>query len=113
MHFNSNRRPWVKGLAVACALFAALPAQAQTAPNTAEKSASTEPFNLRYQSPMVGYQPYADTTIESWTKSNQTVQSIGGWKAYAKESSTSAGDQKNTAHPNHSMPMQNSHGEHK
>jgi hypothetical protein len=100
-------------MAAFCALFAALAAQAQTDPNSAERSASTEPFNLRYQSPMVGYQPYADASIESWPESNQTVQSIGGWKAYAKESSTSAGDQKSTAHQNHSVPMQHSHGEHK
>ena len=38
-----------------------------------------------YRSAFQGYQPYTDEKIAPWRESNDTVGTIGGWRAYAKE----------------------------
>ena len=41
--------------------------------------------NLSYTSPLKNYQAYGANDVQPWAQSNQTVQHIGGWRAYAKE----------------------------
>jgi len=60
-------------------------AQAQTPSNATDDSASEQAINLPYQSQLEGYQRYTAPKIEAWRQSNQTVEHIGGWKAYANE----------------------------
>ena len=40
---------------------------------------------LGYQSVFVRYQAYRDEKLGSWREANDTVERIGGWRAYAKE----------------------------
>ncbi len=40
---------------------------------------------LRYESALGDYRPYADAPLRSWPEANAQVQQIGGWRAYAKE----------------------------
>jgi hypothetical protein len=64
-------------------------------------AAASEPaFTVQYQSPLKGYQGYKDTRPVPWPQANQTVQEIGGWKAYAKEASQAK----------HQHPMGQPHG---
>lgn len=58
---------------------AATTAVAPVAPATASSSA------LPYESVFVRYQSYRDEKTGSWRDSNETVDRIGGWRAYAKE----------------------------
>ena len=37
-----------------------------------------------------GYQPFTDEKMRSWKDSNETVEKIGGWRAYAKEAAEPA-----------------------
>ena len=40
---------------------------------------------LRYESVFARYQSYRDEKTGSWREANETVDRIGGWRAYAKE----------------------------
>ena len=40
---------------------------------------------VQYHSPIQTYQHYRPTPVQPWSASNQTVQDVGGWRAYAKE----------------------------
>lgn len=42
---------------------------------------------FEYSSVFSAYSSFNDQAIASWQKSNQIVQQIGGWRAYAKEAS--------------------------
>lgn len=53
--------------------------------NAADAS-SAQSAVWRYVSVFAQYQPYAEQAIASWPEANATVQRIGGWRAYAKES---------------------------
>ncbi len=53
--------------------------------NAADAS-SAQSAAWRYVSAFAQYQPYAEQAIASWPEANATVQRIGGWRAYAKES---------------------------
>jgi hypothetical protein len=57
-----------------------------TQPSTTE---SRLPTMLQYKSAISGYQAYTDQKILSWREANDRVERIGGWRAYAKEISTS------------------------
>ncbi len=48
-----------------------------------------------YVSVFKGYKAYNDQPIVSWRESNEVVEKIGGWRAYAKEASQ--GDSATTA----------------
>lgn len=113
MHFNLSLRPWAQGVGAAFALLAAFHTHAQGISNAAAQAASAEQFNFSYRSVLTGYLPYADSKFESWAKANQTVQELGGWRAYAKEPAVAPVEQKNPAPHNHSMPMRHPHGGHK
>lgn len=43
-----------------------------------------------YQSPFTGYRELGADQATAWKDANDTVRSIGGWKAYAKESAEAA-----------------------
>lgn len=81
--------------AVAVALsFLAVSAFAQTPHNhagMAEAKSAAAPVAapvanvLRYESVFARYKSYRDETMGSWREANETVDRIGGWRAYAKE----------------------------
>lgn len=60
---------------------------AQTAPgkraDPLDSSAVVPP--LLFQSTLAGYQRHADQPLGSWREANETVNRIGGWRAYARE----------------------------
>jgi hypothetical protein len=43
-----------------------------------------------YRSAFEGYQPYSDEKTVDWKQANDTAGQIGGWRAYARESSQDA-----------------------
>ena len=70
-------------------LFIGLPVALASLPGAAQ---ATPPLQgAPYQSAFEGYQPFAaDTAVQDWRRSNDTVREIGGWRAYARESSGAA-----------------------
>jgi hypothetical protein len=112
MHFHTNLTPWTQGVAVILALLAGAHANAQTVDKPVVPPVSSTWGSWRYTSPLEGYQRYADTGLSSWVQSNQTVQEIGGWKAYAKEAVDAPQESKRPAPPHHDKPMGHSHGKH-
>lgn len=54
---------------------------------------------LTYRSALDGYQPFKDEQVANWSKANQTVGEIGGWRAYAKEASQTEGKSQAPAQP--------------
>ena len=66
------------------AITTAKPPEAATAATpVAPVNTSTSP--LRYESVFARYQSYRDEKTGSWREANETVDRIGGWRAYAKE----------------------------
>lgn len=67
--------------------------QAQSAPPTTEPTARrADPLDAQapvppvtYESPMLGYRRLDDDRRIPWKDANQTVNRIGGWRAYARE----------------------------
>ncbi len=110
MHFTN--KPWreLKWALMGYVLLTSQMAQSQTTLN----SASYHVFRLPYPSQLEKYQRYTSSKIETWRKSNQTVEQIGGWKAYAKDgvttptSSNEAQPQQHQMH--HEMGMKHEHG---
>ncbi len=47
------------------------------------------PSELRYTSSLTNYKGYTDQAVQSWRGANDRVGQVGGWRAYAKEISTS------------------------
>ena len=66
------------------AMTEAKPAAATAAP-TPVVAVTTSSSALRYESVFARYQSYRDEKIGSWREANETVDRIGGWRAYAKE----------------------------
>jgi hypothetical protein len=110
MHFTN--KPWreLKWALMGYVLLTSQMAQSQTPLN----AATDQEIRLPYQSQLEGYQRYTSSKIETWRKSNQTVEQIGGWKAYAKDgvttptSSNEAQPQQHQMH--HEMGMKHEHG---
>jgi hypothetical protein len=80
MKFTTFR--WQTGWAhtLALAALCANTAQAQPTPNAAHTTVA-----LPYRSVFEGYQKFNDQPVAPWVQTNATVESIGGWRAYAKE----------------------------
>ena len=80
-----------------CALVA-LPvlAQVNTPPIAPIPNAKTAPAALPYRSVFDGYQPFSDEKVVSWKDSNNTVEKVGGWRAYAKEAAEPQSTDKQT-----------------
>jgi hypothetical protein len=58
------------------------------AAQSAAESIAPLPTQLQYTSPMRAYQAYADEPIQSWREANDRVGRLGGWRTYAKDTST-------------------------
>ncbi len=110
MHFTNKPWPQFKWALIGYVLLSSQLAQSQTPSN----AATDQEIRLPYQSQLEGYQRYSSSKIETWKKSNQTVEQIGGWKAYAKEgvsTPSSSNDAGHTQHQmHHEMPMKHEHG---
>jgi hypothetical protein len=77
--------------ALAMALAAAAPTQAQPKPATPDPldpKAAVPP--AQHRSAMGTYRPSADTPVGSWKEANERVNRIGGWRAYAREAAQPA-----------------------
>jgi hypothetical protein len=76
-------------IAIAGGVFASA-ATGQTAPNATGTKTDVSPSvpPPHYPSVFSGYRAYADQPLERWQEANQKVQTIGGWRAYAKEAHT-------------------------
>ncbi|MBI5716318.1 MAG: hypothetical protein HZC37_01370 [Burkholderiales bacterium] len=48
-------------------------------------SAAAEVPSAQYQSSLARYQRHADQPVGSWKAVNETVNRVGGWRAYARE----------------------------
>lgn len=81
MYFTNQPWPKLKSALIGFVLLSGQVAQAQTPPSSATEQA----ISLPYQSQLEKYQRYTESKIETWRQSNQTVEQIGGWKAYAHE----------------------------
>lgn len=70
-------------------LAAASIAQAQGAPARAERPDPLDPRAgvpaAAYASPLAGYRRLGDDKPVPWKEANETVNRIGGWRAYARE----------------------------
>lgn len=93
--FNSISRwpaPLALTVAVACAIFHPVSCAADRAdPLDPQAKVPT----LVYESSLARYRPYHDAKPIGWRDANETVNRIGGWRAYAREAQQAgpAGDQ--------------------
>lgn len=72
--------------AMAVALVLATSVQAQTtSPRPDPLDAKASVPALVYQSSLLSYRPYTEQSVGSWRQANETVNRIGGWRAYARE----------------------------
>ena len=58
-------------------------AQQKSRPDPADPKVSVPP--VIYVSPLKQYQPLGDEQVTSWKAANDLVETIGGWRVYAKE----------------------------
>ena len=100
--FTSSPAAWLASLTI----FVALSAPALAATPAAAPSAQPNP--LPYSSAMDGYKPFADEKAIPWKAANETVNSRGGWRAYAREASGESPEAMNPGasnpHRGHPMP---------
>lgn len=92
-----DSRPSRKLLAAFITLIGALlfpvPGTTQTASTYASSASVTEVQptaeigRLRFESALTGYRIYQDEPVGSWREANDLAGRIGGWKAYARETS--------------------------
>ena len=113
MHFTTHLWIRLQGAAVACALLSVQAIQAQAVPEESTQPQPSSSVNLRYQSPLDGYRRYTESGIQPWQQSNQTVQGIGGWKAYAREAPPAPAVPEKAPQHHQTMPMDPSQGGHK
>jgi hypothetical protein len=83
---------WWRGCALlsaslGCVLVNSAWAQADVpaVPATQPSAAAKPSVDLRYRSTFERYQRYVASPVQSWPQANDTVQRVGGWRAYAKE----------------------------
>ncbi len=48
-------------------------------------AAQTQPAVPAFRSALESYRPFADQEVAPWTRTNETVRTVGGWRAYAQE----------------------------
>lgn len=72
---------------MALALAIAIPAHAQTSttsrPDALDSKASVPA--VVYRSALSTYRPHAEQPVGAWREANETVNRVGGWRAYARE----------------------------
>jgi hypothetical protein len=61
-------------------------AQNQAQANAPAAGASAPAWRSAFES----YQPFSDEKTMSWRQANDTVQGVGGWRAYAREAAQPA-----------------------
>jgi hypothetical protein len=66
---------------------------------------------IPYRSVFEGYQPFTLDKVLPWKDTNQTVETIGGWRAYAKEAAEPAAKGQQTP-PTPSVTPHADHGKH-
>jgi hypothetical protein len=108
----------------AIALLAASFAHAQGTPSRAERDDPLDPRArvpaASYPSPLANYRRLGDETPGSWKAANETVNRIGGWRAYSREAqqpdpAASAAGSRGPSAPGPTQPSGNApaHGGHK
>ena len=65
-------------------------AQDKTAAAGAPAVAASTPSTASWRSAFDSYQPFTDEKTLSWRQANDTVQRVGGWRAYAREAAQPA-----------------------
>ena len=84
---------WIVPAALA---LSALVAQAQP---ISEAEASSPATMLQYRSVFIQYQAFNPQPVTPWRETNDVVETIGGWRAYAKEARPPAEVEKTTIAP--------------
>lgn len=80
---------WCGGISVIALLAAASIAHAQGAPARAERADPLDPQArvpaVTHPSSLAGYRRLGDDRRIPWKEANETVNRIGGWRAYTRE----------------------------
>jgi hypothetical protein len=75
---------WYHALGL-CAFFALPAAVAASPPGNDPTQANAAVPRIEFKSAFEGYRPAREVNVGSWRAANETVGSIGGWRAYARE----------------------------
>ena len=75
----------------------------------AQENAGAVAPTLKYHSVFSQYQRFSEQPVAPWRQTNDTVESIGGWQAYAREAQQPDPADKPTATPGN-MGMPSDHG---
>lgn len=67
------------------ALAMSIGASAQTVSRPDPANPKLEVPPVRYESAFAGYRPFRDGPVASWRESNELVEKLGGWKAFASD----------------------------
>ena len=51
----------------------------------AQDGSEAPTLKLKYRSVLSQYQAFSEQPVAPWRETNETVEKIGGWRAYAKE----------------------------
>jgi hypothetical protein len=85
-----SRIRWLRCLLVAIPLLWSFSVHAQT--SNQPSPAAADPLDplarvpqTTYQSPLANYRKLGEDQPTSWREANETVNRIGGWRAYARE----------------------------
>lgn len=114
------RLGWFRGLCALTLLAAASTAQPQ---GQASQAPRADPLDAQapvppatYQSPLAGYRRLGEDRPVPWKEANETVNRIGGWRAYAREAQQPAAAAPSASAPApapHAAPAAPAHGGHK
>lgn len=63
---------------------------AMLTPGTQAQSGAASGRPPAWRSALDGYQPFSEEKTTPWREANQTVQAVGGWRAYAREAAQAA-----------------------
>jgi hypothetical protein len=93
MYLSAFRLGWTRGIPVVTLLAAASLmhpfAHAQGGPGRTERAdpldAQARVPAITHVSPLASYRRLGDDKRVAWTEANETVNRIGGWRAYARE----------------------------
>lgn len=89
MVFTQFRLGWLRGVPVVALLAAASITHAQGSPGSTERAdpldAQARVPAVTYSSSLAGYRRLGDDKRIDWKRANETVNRIGGWRAYSRE----------------------------
>lgn len=97
--------------AILLSMVVVAPAASQQVP-TGTNERTTVGAPLLYRSAFAGYQRFKEQPIEPWRASNDVVERIGGWRAYAQESQAAASSGAGTPTGEAASPARSEHGRH-